>query len=253
MVFPELIESLLAFTLHSVQHAPPEIAQMLSDSMAEDDPTFVRGWDRLLEMRLVLQICADLALALALASTIAFHPRRRGGALSAEQIEYPKTVLLYTVVGTMVAAIVVLSPPMALVVFGIGGLLRFRTDLGTAHATGHVILTTLVGVACGLGRYPMAIVATLVGWILIWALERSRYYRLVVDNIAVDAIEPTIVLYQDALAQQDWSIRGVKREPRKKRFVLFVKGDGRPTHAPATDSLAPNPSELPGDSYWEEI
>ena len=253
MAFHELIETMLGLVLQFAQTVPLEIGDLLSNSMTEDDPTFVRGWDRLLEVRVILQICADLALALALASTIAFHPRRRGDALSAEQIEYPKTVLLYTVVGTMVAAIVVLSPPMALVVFGIGGLLRFRTDVGTAHATGHVILTTLVGVACGLGRYPMAIVATLIGWILIWVLERSRYYRLVVDSIAVKAIEPTIVLYQDALRQQGWSIRGIKREPRKKRFVLFVKGDDQPPHTLTADALTANPFELPGDSYWERV
>ncbi len=253
MSFPELFEIIVTLTLQSVQTAPPEIGDLLSNSMPEDDPSFVRGWDRLLEVRVVLQICADLALALALSSTIAFHPRRRGGALSAEQIEYPKTVLLYTVVGTMIAAIVVLSPPMALVVFGIGGLLRFRTDLGTAHATGHVILTTLVGVACGLGRYPMAIVATLVGWILIWSLERSRHYRLVVQGIATKSIEPSIEHYQHALNELGWSIRGIKRESRKSRFVLFVRGDGQPPHALAEVAGTSVHTELLGESYWEEI
>ncbi len=253
MSLPELFEIALTFSLQFVQTAPPDIGDLLSNSMPEDDATFVRGWDRLLEVRVVLQICADLALALALASTIAFHPRRRAAALSAEQIEYPKTVLLYTVVGTMIAAIVVLSPPMALVVFGIGGLLRFRTDLGTAHATGHVILTTLVGVACGLGRYPMAIVATLVGWILIWALERNRHYRLVVDGVASKSFEPAIALYQNVLQHQGWSIRGIKRESRKKRFVLFVRGNGQPPYALADDRIAASQEDLPGESYWEEI
>ena len=142
---------------------------------------------------------------------------------------------------------------MALVVFGIGGLLRFRTDVGAAHATGHVILATLVGIACGLGRYPMAIVATLVGWVLIWALERGTYYRLVVGSVARRSIEPSIALYQEVLRQEGWSIRGVRREPKKERFELYVRGKGHPQHDPIEDRIPAEQAELRGEPYWEEI
>ncbi|MAQ93050.1 hypothetical protein B1759_01580 [Rubrivirga sp. SAORIC476] len=253
MPFLDLIQDGPALVLQIAQATAGGLGDLLSDGIAEDDPSFVRGWDRVLELRVVLQICADLALALLLSSAIAFHPRRHGSALSTEEVEYPKTVLLYAVVGTMVSAIVVLSPAMALVVFGIGGLLRFRTDVGAAHATGHVILATLVGVACGLGRYPMAIVATLVGWVLIWGLERGTYYRLVVDGVHRKAIEPSIALYQDLLRQEGWSLRGVRREPRKRRFVLYVRGKSHPRHDPVEDRLPDAPAELRGEPYWEEI
>ena len=121
MPFLDLIQDGPALVLQIAQATAGGLGDLLSDGIAEDDPSFVRGWDRVLELRVVLQICADLALALLLSSAIAFHPRRHGSALSTEEVEYPKTVLLYAVVGTMVSAIVVLSPAMALVVFGIGG------------------------------------------------------------------------------------------------------------------------------------
>lgn len=253
MLLLEWIQSGLVLALQLVQADPPSIGEMMADGMSEDDASFVRGWDRVMEFRVVLQICADLALALGLSSTIAFHPRRRDSALSTDEVEYPKTVLLYAVVGTMVAAIVVLSPAMALVVFGIGGLLRFRTDVGAAHATGHVILATLVGVACGLGRYPMAIVATLVGWVLIWLLERGTYYRLVVEGVSRRAIEPSVALYQDVLRQEGWALRGVKRDPKKERFVLYVRGKGHPHPDPIEDRIPADQAELQGEPYWEEI
>ena len=110
-----------------------------------------------------------------------------------------------------------------------------------------------MGVACGLGRYPMAIVATLVGWVLIWGLERGTYYRLVVDGVHRKAIEPSIALYQDLLRQEGWSLRGVRREPRKRRFVLYVRGKSHPRHDPVEDRLPDAPAELRGEPYWEEI
>ena len=253
MPLPELLQAVVVLALQTAESAAGEVGELLSDGLSEDDPTFIRGWERVTEWRGVLQTCADIALAVALTSTIAFHPRRHGSAVSIDEVEYPKTVLLYAVVGTMVAAIVVLSPSMALVVFGIGGLLRFRTDVGAAHATGHVILATLVGVACGLGRYPMAIVATAVGWTLIWALERGAYYRLVVDGVDRRAIEPSIALYRDLLRQEGWSLRGVKREPQKQRYVLYLRGGDHLHHEALEDRFDDVPPELKGDPYWEDI
>ena len=101
MPFLDLIQDGPALVLQIAQATAGGLGDLLSDGIAEDDPSFVRGWDRVLELRVVLQICADLALALLLSSAIAFHPRRHGSALSTEEVEYPKTVLLYAVVGTM--------------------------------------------------------------------------------------------------------------------------------------------------------
>lgn len=236
-----------------VQSAADQLGQVLGGSLAEDDSTYVRGWLRFGEATLLLQVALDVGLAVALASTIAFHPRRHGRAVNLEEVEYPKTVLLYAVVGAIIAEIVVVSPAMALVVFGIGGLLRFRTDVGAAHDTGHVILATLVGIACGLGRFPLALIATAVGWLLIWGLERGAFYRLVVEGVERRSIEPSLDAYLELLRSEGWSIRGIKREPGKQRFIIYVRGAHHPEHGPVEDRLRSAPDELKGAPYWEEI
>jgi hypothetical protein len=248
-----IVDLVLDSALPALQAAGDPLSTLLDGGIAEDDSTFVRGWRRFADGAFFLRVTMDLALALAMASTIAFHPRRHGRAIDVDEVEYPKTVLLYAVVGTIVAEIVVVSPAMALVVFGIGGLLRFRTDVGRAHDTGHVILATLVGIACGLGRFPLALMATAVGWLLIWTLERGVSYRLVVEGVDRRSIEPSLAAYQALLQREGWSIRGVKREPAKKRFSLYVQGRREPDHGPVEDRLTGAPDELRGEPYWEEV
>lgn len=247
-----VLEHDLSGLLGVVQEGFPN-DQLLGGGMVQDDGSVLRGWERFAEGALLLRTALALAAALLLASTIAFHPRRRGQATSMEEVAYPKIVLLYAVIGTIVAEIVVVMPAMALVVFGIGGLLRFRTDVGVPHDTGHVILATLVGIACGLGQFPLAVMATAVGWLLIWVLERGALYRLVVANVDRRSIEPSLTLYQELLEREGWTVRGVKREPGKERFSLYVHGKAAPSHEPPEDRLADVPEAVRGEPYWEEM
>ena len=69
---------------------------------------------------------------------------------------------MYALVGAVTAKIVEANSAMAFVVFGIGGLMRFRTDVGPAKDTGRVILTAVVGVCCGLKLLVVAVRATAV-------------------------------------------------------------------------------------------
>ena len=99
-------------------------------------------------------------LAAALGAVIAYHPRTRAKASTLPELEQPKTFIMYALVGAVIAKIVEANSAMAFVVFGIGGLMRFRTDVGPAKDTGRVILTAVVGVCCGLKLLVVAVMAT---------------------------------------------------------------------------------------------
>ena len=107
------------------------------------------GWSSFADHFLLLDMVLVLLLALALGAVIAYHPSIRGRASTLEQFEQPKTLLMYAVVAAVVALIVQVQPAMAFVIFGIGGLLRFRTEVGDAKDTGRVILVTVLGLCCG--------------------------------------------------------------------------------------------------------
>src|SRR5882762_9040337 len=141
------------------------------------------GWGAFTKVQILTDIVVSLALAAVLGATIAYHPRVYGKAMTLEEFDQPKIFIMYSVVGAVVAQIVRAWPTMSIVIFGIGGLLRFRTDAGPARDTGRVILVTCIGLCCGLSIFPVAILASLVGWVLIFLLEARVVHRMVVKGI----------------------------------------------------------------------
>jgi hypothetical protein len=166
---------------------------------------FLDGW-RLLDMVLVF------SLAAALGAVIAYHPRTRAKASTLPELEQPKTFIMYALVGAVIAKIVEANSAMALVVFGIGGLMRFRTDVGPAKDTGRVILTAVVGVCCGLKLFVVALVATGFGWALLWALERDSFTRLLVKGLPHDLVAPSAEAYRRVLQQLGCRILGERKK-----------------------------------------
>src|SRR3954452_3105070 len=147
-----------------------------------------RGWEGLTELWLIADMAMVLLLAVLLGAVIAYHPTSRRKAATLEELEQPKTFIMYAMVGAVIGVIVSVYPVMGPVIFGIGGLLRFRTDVGPAKDTGRVILAVVVGVAAGLKLMMVAVFAAAFGWLLIWALERQPFGRLQVKGLVGSAI-----------------------------------------------------------------
>ncbi|MDX1578767.1 MAG: hypothetical protein R3266_09785, partial [Gemmatimonadota bacterium] len=59
---------------------------------------FIEAWAGFAEWRVLLRVCGSRATAIALAAALAFHPRTVRGPTVAE-IEAPKTLILYAVIG----------------------------------------------------------------------------------------------------------------------------------------------------------
>jgi hypothetical protein len=85
------------------------------------------GWSSFFNGWMVLDTLIVLMMSLLLGAVIAYHPSTRRRVSSLEHFEQPKTFLMYAMVAAVVSLIVKEQPAMAIVVFGIGGLMRFRT------------------------------------------------------------------------------------------------------------------------------
>jgi hypothetical protein len=166
---------------------------------------FADGW-QVLDMAIVFLMAAGLG------AIIAYHPRTRAKASTLAELEQPKTFILYALVGAVIAKIVEANSAMAFVVFGIGGLMRFRTDVGPAKDTGRVILTAVVGVCCGLKLLIVAIGATVFGWVLLWILERETYTRLLVKGVAADALLASGDAYRRLLSETGCRVLGERKK-----------------------------------------
>lgn len=130
--------------------------------------------DQLWQPETWLEIVIGIVLAVTLASLLAFHPRstRRRDMLEAN--EERKTLVVLGMIGAVVASLVLVDQTMAFVIFGIGGLIRFRTVIGNPHMTGRAILVVVIGLACGLSQYATALVVAAAAWLIIWWLQARR-------------------------------------------------------------------------------
>jgi hypothetical protein len=180
-----------------------------------------RPWQGFTDLWLMADMAMVLALAVLLGAVIAYHPATRGKASSLEELEHPKTFIMYAMVGAVIGVVVSIYPVMGPVIFGIGGLLRFRTNVGPAKDTGRVILAVIVGVSAGLKLMVVAVFATACGWLLIWVLERQPFGRLQVRGLVPANIPRSAEAYRKILVGAGCRLVG-ERKRYTKGLVSFV-------------------------------
>lgn len=209
------------------------------------------GWEAFGDVEFIVQMAIVLLIAVLLSAIIAYHPLTRSKAASLEAIEQPKTFIMYSMVGAVIAQIVKVQPSMALVIFGIGGLLRFRTNVGEAKDTGRVILVTVVGLCCGLELYVVAVLATAFGWVLIFALERRRTERVLIQGLERDVIARAAHAYATILRDAGCSILGEETNVKKGTISIVYRAPRSLDSAELERRLAEVPEELRGATNWE--
>jgi len=126
----------------------------------------------------ILRLFLSLSLAVGCAYAIAWHPRRTSLADPLADLEERKALILLGVVGAVVAELSGTSQTLAFVIFGIGALLRFRTVLDNPKLTGKAIMVVIVGLACGMGSWAMAVFVTAFSWVLVYWLDSHSSCRV---------------------------------------------------------------------------
>src|SRR5438094_946822 len=134
----------------------------------------------------ILRLFLSLTLAVGCAFAIAWHPRRASLRDPLRDFEERKALILLGVVGAVVAELSGTSQTLAFVIFGIGALLRFRTLLDNPKLTGKAITVVVVGLACGMGSWAMAVFVTVFTWLLVFWLDSHASCRIRIrldDNV----------------------------------------------------------------------
>jgi hypothetical protein len=126
----------------------------------------------------ILRLFLSLSLAVGCAYAIAWHPRRGSLMDPLADLEERKALILLGVVGAVVAELSGTSQTLAFVIFGIGALLRFRTLLDNPKLTGKAIMVVVVGLACGMGSWAMAVFVTGFSWLLVYWLDSHSSCRV---------------------------------------------------------------------------
>ncbi|MAT80593.1 MAG: hypothetical protein CMJ29_02980 [Phycisphaerae bacterium] len=162
--------------------------------------------------------------AIVLSAIIAWHPRSLSASSAERLLGRERVLLLLGLIGATVAEIVMAEPAMALVIFGIGGLIRFRTRLPDEELNFKGILVVIIGLACGMSELALAVFVTIIGWLLIWFIDKSQPFRV---RIACPSPEQQAMLRNQA----DHLVEAMKQTKLKvvnaafddkKRLVLYV-------------------------------
>src|SRR5437868_7213704 len=172
----------------------------------------------------ILRLLLSLVLAVGCAVAIAWHPRRASLRDPLRDFEERKALILIGVVGAVVAELSGTSQTLAFVICGIGALLRFRTLLDNPKLTGKAIMVVVVGLACGMGSWAMAVFVTAFSWVLIYWLDSHSSCRVRIRlNNGADA-KPVFDTVQSLLLSHKCRLQSSSLYEAKARmgFLLYI-------------------------------
>ena len=189
----------------------------------------------------ILRLFLSLSLAVGCAWAIAWHPRRSSLMNPLSDFEERKALILLGMVGAVVAELSGTSQTLAFVIFGIGALLRFRTLLDNPKLTGKAITVVVVGLACGMGSWAMAVFVTAFSWVLVYWLDSHSSCRVRIRLDDQEDPKPVFGTVQSLLVSHKCRLQSsaLYEDKGQMIFLLYIPSgvDPRQLEAEVRSSL----------------
>lgn len=172
--------------LHAAQdQLPPKASDLPEGSDARDE------WKQSLDRHALIA----LPLAAGLGTMLALRPRRRGTPNRSSPVI--QTQIILAVIASVVMLVVGSSLARAFGVVGAAGLVRYRSKIEDPKDAGVMLSTLAVGLACGVGVYPLAIFATLFIVAMLYVIESfepqaKKLYELQVKAKDAAKVQPKV-------------------------------------------------------------
>lgn len=211
------------------------------------------GWSGFTDIPFLLKTLLTLIVATVLGAAIAYHPRTRLVIDTVEEAEAPKTFIIYAVVGAVIGLLVLkYGLIVGFVVFGIGGLIRFRTTLPTATKTGRLIFVTLIGLSAGLDLPHVAVLSTAFLFGLIYVLEKEITYSIQIQGLDGTDVLESWKAYRSVLEGMGCSILSEKRNLSKGKVTLVFRTSPSTSREKIDQAFGSEiPTALEGTVDWE--
>ena len=215
-------------------------------------PLISVGWAGFMDMKLIGETVAALLLAILLGAVIGFHPTTRRTVDRLNEAELPKIFIMYAFIGAVIGVTVrEFGMVIGVVVFGIGGLIRFRTDTGSTRDTGRLIVVTLAGLIAGLGLPHVAVITTAFTFILVYLFDSSPACRIKIERLPVGRLIECAEAYRGVLAGHGCEIIAEHKSFGKERLEYVFRLPRRSTRAHLHVLLCEVPLDVRGDLDWE--
>ncbi|MBX3427978.1 MAG: hypothetical protein KF779_00195 [Hyphomonadaceae bacterium] len=211
------------------------------------------GWAGFLDTDALTQSFLALILATLLGAVIAFHPTTARTVDTRAEAELPKVLIMYALVGAVVGEIVLeYGMVVGFVIFGLGGLMRFRTDAASTRDTGRLIMVTLIGLIAGLNLPHFAVMATIFSWVLIYIFDGHPVCELEINEVPKGKVREASDAYRVTLAALGCKLISEYRSFGKNRINFVIRAPRNKTQAELTAALCEQvPPELRGELDWE--
>jgi hypothetical protein len=98
---------------------------------------------------------------------------------------------LIAIAGALMVVVIGNSPARAFGLVGLGGFIRFRSGIKDTRDAAVMFVMIGIGMACGLGAVPMAVVATLFACVVLAIFDLGRRSRLRMTKVSINATEPS--------------------------------------------------------------
>lgn len=166
----------------------------------------------------------EALFAVALATLLAFHPVNARTKGRPGELLLPRLYMLYALIGVAIGFLVIQHGYLiGFVVFGIGGLLRFRSTFSTPEMTAEVILVTIIGLAVGLNLPVIALMIAVVAWLVIWTTGTLTGYRLMIHCPTETILEGELDRLATRAADLGWTIVSVDRSLTKPKAEVLIQ------------------------------
>jgi hypothetical protein len=210
------------------------------------------GWAGFRDINFMAKSIGALVLAIALGAVIAFHPTSRRTVDRLTEADMPKVFIMYAFVGAVIGVTVrEFGMVIGLVVFGIGGLLRFRTDTGSTRDTGRLIVVTLAGLVAGLGLPHFAVITTVFAFLLILIFDSAPACRVKIDRVPTGRLHDSADAYRAVLLAHRCKLIAEHKSTARDRLEFVFRLHRSVTRDRLHLALNELPAELRGDIDWE--
>ena len=210
------------------------------------------GWAGFTDYQSMVTVIGSLVLAIVLGAVIGFHPTTPRTVDTVAEADMPKVFVMYAFVGAVVGiAVLEFGMVVGFVVFGLGGLMRFRTDTESTRDTGRLIAVTLIGLMAGLGLPHFAVITSVLAFVLIHLFDSHPTCRVKVDQTPEGRLADAAAAYRAVLVQQGCRIIS-ERKANKAEGINFIL---RLPRASSLDKVQAAfgeiPAEVSGRVTWQ--
>lgn len=189
-----------------------------------------QGWAQLGNVTEVLDFLLAIVEVTALTLLVSLHPSIRNDRRTKADFDRPRILFLYGAIGMTVGFLVLHHGYIiGFVIFGMGGLMRFRADSSTTADTTRLILMTLLGLCIGLDLPVVAFVAALAGWVVVLGLGQNERLQLEVEFSKKTNIQESTDALAEVLAARGFKTLASSKTKFKPvvQFVVEARGGGQ--------------------------